>query len=240
MPTTPRKHFDEDLARAEKIWDSAETMRPADDEGLLLQSDLWHSSVALSVGAMDAFLCDAYVDCLTSVLRAYAKRSWNGDLPDQYAQVRLSAGEVLDNTRTVRPAWSLRMAARQLMEKDNMLEFDRLKPAFNGILPQSHRLWAGIIQQLIDKGWRRYTGKSSKDLATLTGKSLENAKKSAIGHWVGRMKGTIQWRHDWIHNCARPRSAICRTSKDKSSARIREVRAFVQVLDDHLDAYRLA
>ncbi len=146
MAKTHRRHFDEDISRAEAILATAKA-RKGDAR---VSSDLRLSPVSMAVGAMDAYLCDAYVDCLTAVLRAYVTGQWNGgQLPSHYAKQQLPAGEVLDSSRTERPLWSLRMAARSVMERGNMLTLSRVPEQFNGILPDRHKLWVGLIDRLI-------------------------------------------------------------------------------------------
>jgi hypothetical protein len=235
MATTHRRHFDEDIARAEAILATARS-RKGDAR---LPSDLRLSAVSMAVGAMDAYLCDAYVDCLTAVLRAYVTGQWKDDhLPSHYAKQQLPAGEVLDSSRRVRPLWSLRMAARSVMERGNMLTMSRVPEQFNGVLPDSHKLWVGLIDRLIGFGYKRLTGVTGPEVNKLSGKPLEQAKKRAIKTFFNRISDTIQIRHDWAHNCGRPKTAIKTFSHAQARDRIREIRLFVTAFDDHLQQHR--
>jgi hypothetical protein len=70
VPTKFRTHSNEDIGRAENLLARSHVMEDAGEPGQLYK-DVRLSSVALAVGALDAYLSDAYVDCLTAVLRAY-------------------------------------------------------------------------------------------------------------------------------------------------------------------------
>ena len=111
MPQTAFKHFEEDMDRAWNLLQEARTLERAGRPSAL-HRDLRHAALAMAVGAMDAYLCDAYVDCLTSVLKAYTRGEWKGSLPGAYYKQPLPAGVVLDTSRQKRPRWALRMAAR--------------------------------------------------------------------------------------------------------------------------------
>jgi hypothetical protein len=236
---TPRKHFNEDIVRAENMVQLAASMED-DCSELRLVQDVRLSAVSLAVGAMDAYFCDAYVDCLTAVLRAYISGNWAGSLPANYSKQQLPAGEVLDYSRESRPLWSLRMATRKIMERDSMLTVSRIDDHFNGILPRSHKLWAGLIDQLINYNSKRLTKVTSSEANKLSGKDKENAKKQAIAKFKSRVSDTVQLRHDWAHNCGRPKSSIRTLTHNQAKARIKELKVFVEAFDDHIEAHRLA
>ncbi len=203
-------------------------------------NDLQTSSIALSVGAMDAYLCDKYVDCVTAVLRAYANGDWRGALPAHYAKTPLPAGEVLKTTRSQRPLWSIRMAARKLMERDNMLQIGNVPDNFNPILPDGQKLWTDLIDTLISKNRRRFTDVVPGDLVGLNDAAAAKKRKSAIVAFKKRLAGIIQIRHDWIHNCARPKSSIVDYTRGQTVAFTRDVKTFVEDLDSHIEAHRRA
>lgn len=217
----------------------AESMKQDGADGRLVE-DVRMSSVALAVGALDAYFCDAYVDCLTAVLKAYTRGLWQGALPSAYFNQQLPAGVVLDSSRENHSLWALRMAARKIMERDNMLSIRELKNYFNGILPASHKLWAGLIDSLIAYNLKDLTKFTKPDTDKLSGKDLEKAKKAATETFQIRLSETVQYRHDWAHNCGRPRQAIKAIPHGQAKKRIREIRAFVEAFDDHIESYRLA
>jgi hypothetical protein len=194
----------------------------------------------MAVGSLDAYLCDAYVDCLTAVLRAYAQNTWVGKLPAAYAKQMLPAGEILKSTRRHRPLWRVRMAARKVMEKDNMLALSRIEDCFNGILPPAQKLWLALIPNLTAHNLKRLTKHNAADMAGFAaGKPLEKAQKQVIAAVKARIGKIIQFRHDWIHNCGRPKTAIVDLTHGRAKARIRDIKLFIEDLDDHLTAHRL-
>jgi hypothetical protein len=191
------------------------------------------------VGALDAYLCDAYVDCLTAVLRAYTQGRWVGALPSAYSKQMLPAGEILKSTRQHRPLWRVRMSARKVMEKDNMLSLSRLEDSFNGILPNNHKLWLDFVPVLAAHNLVRLTRHVAADLAALAGDPLVKAKKQVAAAVKARLEATIQIRHDWIHNCGRPKNAIQDLTHGQAKARMHDIRLFVEDLDDHLESHRV-
>ena len=213
-------------------------MQDAGDPDRLCE-DFRLSSVALAVGALDAYLCDAYVDCLTAVLRAYTQGQWVGALPASYSKQMLPAGEILSSTRQHRPLWRVRMATRKVMEKDNMLSLSRLEDCFNGILPNNQKLWLDFVPVLAAHNRARLTRHIAEDLVGLAVDDLILAKKQIAAAVKARLGTTIQIRHDWIHNCGRPKNAIQGLSHNQASARIRDVRLFIEDLDDHIDSHRV-
>lgn len=238
MPTTQRVHFNADIARAEALLEKAEQMEVAGEPARLCL-DLRSSAVALAVGALDAYFCDAYVDCLSAVLQAYVGNTWTGALPSAFANQQLAAGEVLSTTRQHRPNWSIRMAARKVMAKDNMLSISKLDDKFNGILPANQKLWLTLIPKLVSHNLKRLTKYRAADLAVLTGDPLEKAKKEVVASVKSRIGKIIQFRHDWIHNCGRPKSAIEDLTHGRAHARIRDIRILITEFDDHIQAHRI-
>ena len=132
------------------------------------------------------------------------------------------------------------MAARKIMEKDNMLSISRLEDSFNPILPLSAKIWVDLIPVLASIGSNRLRGpKNWIQIQALSGKSREKATKAAISAARKRLGKIIQVRHDWIHNCGRPKLAIQTYSKGQSKEYIRDVKAVIECLDDHIEQHRL-
>lgn len=212
---------------------------PATSATAMLGNDLLLSSVAMSIGAMDAYLCDAFVDCLTAALRSYRKGTWAGVFPSGYAKQNLPAG-ILLTTKASRPDWAIRMAARNLMERQNVLSISLVDDLFNPILPPAQKLWLGYIPVLIAHNRARLTRHTSNTIAGLSGKPLEDAKKQATLALKKRIGLIVQDRHDWIHNCARPKSAIKQTNATAAKRAIDDVKLFVTTIDDHVETHRRA
>jgi len=126
------------------------------------------------------------------------------------------------------------------MELENVLDLGSVRGLFNPILPQGKKLWGCLIEDMIKWDWKRFTGISNAEYAMLTvGPARKKARTQAVSDWRSRMSETIQHRHDWIHNCGRPKSAIRTLSAGQAHARVREVRAVVEAVDDHLMMHRV-
>lgn len=238
MPTTAKKHFDKDIDRAMALHAKAGALQGSGDP-TQLPEDIRGAAVALAVGAMDAYFCDKYVDCLTKALQSYSANAWVGPFPSSFRQQLLPAGEVLDASRVHRPKWGIRMAVKAVMEKDNMYSLSRLDDVFNGILPGSQKLWLGIVPQLAKLSRRRFTKHLTADLAALSGKPLQDAQKALVGSVKKRIGITVQFRHDWIHNCARPKGAIVNYTNGEAKAAMNEIKSLVDIFDAHIEAHRL-
>lgn len=239
MPKTAKRHFDEDISRAKNIFLHAKKLLSLGPSEKALANDLMLSAVALSVGAMDAYLCDAYVDCLSKALRAYYLKSWPGLFPSAYKKQTLPAGEVLKSTRTSRPLWSIRMAARKVMERENILSISKVEDLFNPVLPAGHKIWGDFIAVIIKHKRKRLTKYTPTTIAGLTGKALDAANKAATATFKRRISSIIQLRHDWIHNCSRPKVAITKITKLQTFSAIRDIDTFICELDTHIENYRV-
>jgi hypothetical protein len=239
MPVTARKHFGEDMKRARELLLLAQREAPSDAERA---SDLARSSVVFAVGALDAYLCDAFVDVLARTM--HTCRTNRKRLPGGYARLSLPAGPLFSVGYTARHNWALRMAARKMMEKDNLLRLSRLEELFNPALASGQKLWIEMIDAYIKLDRRRLTNRVVKDLAVPTGTSaavaktmLDAVRKEAKAALLERLGKIIQRRHDIAHNCDRPKTAYQAMSPASAKKMVADVAAFVDVLDRHLDAH---
>jgi hypothetical protein len=236
VTSTFRRHFDEDISRAESLLALANGAAPVMKKAMRTD-DVRLSAVAMAVGAMDAYFCDAYVDCLAKRLQSF--KSGLLDLPQSYAKRNLPTAALLSPPQTLRPNWSLRMAARDVMERETVLDLERVTELFNPVLPKGQKLWPAAMGPIIDRDWRRLTGTSRSAYHGLAANAQLSARRAAVGAMKVRMSRTIQYRHDWIHNCGRPKSAVRRLTAGQAEARIREIRVVVEAVDEHLMAHRV-
>lgn len=70
MPSTARKHFDEDINRASAVHTLACRQPCGRAATALLKDDLLRSAWMFGVGALDAYFCDAYADLVARTLQA--------------------------------------------------------------------------------------------------------------------------------------------------------------------------
>ena len=236
--TTAKKHFDEDIARALALLENARILSIA-APGDQLHNDVRGAAVALTVGAMDAYLCDKYADCLTNALKAYLNRTWPGKFPASFYKQLLPAGEVLSAQRTHRPLWNIRMAARAYAESAYMYSIGKLDDLFNGILPPANKLWVGLVAPLAALNMVRFTRHHTTALAAMRAKPLQKAQKELLASVKSRIGATVQFRHDWIHNCARPKQAIVNYTHLEARAAISEIKYFIDIFETYIEAFRI-
>ena len=104
---------------------------------------------------------------------------------------------------------------------------------FNPVLPSGQKLWSEFISAMLDHGRKHLTGpKTAAEIAGLAGKHREIATKKAIDTVKKRIGAIIQIRHDWIHNCARPKTAIAKFTDGEARVRMLDIRLFVETFDD--------
>jgi len=107
--------------------------------------------------------------------------------------------------------WRWRMAARELIETENVLALDKVRALFNHFFCKKHKLlnqdtievWilhCHANSRLFGLTPTQYRAKSVADKA--------NARKDALEQFELRFEEIFQRRHDCIHNCDRPRSAV--------------------------------
>ena len=212
----------------------AEIAHPAD-----LQSDVGRQAVAAAVGAMDAYLCDAYVGLLVPTIRGFQTGSLTA-IPTGLHKETLPLGPLLARRYRARSNWALRMAARSRMERENMLQVSRVKDMFNPFLPTGQKLWLDLIDSYVSLGRRRLTRWRSHELAAVAGDELAKRRKQASSALVTRVGVIVQRRHDIVHNCDRPKVAVQALSVGQAKAMIADVRDFVVLLDNHLQTHRVA
>lgn len=92
------------------------------------------------------------------------------------------------------------MAARALMERDNMLRVTRLKELFNPALPAGNKLWVDLAQDFVNLDRKRLAGFRKANYAALTGQAKAKGPKKVSAALLARMGDIVQRRHDVVHN----------------------------------------
>lgn len=238
MPKTAKSHFDKDIRRAQNLADHAQARVAIYDGEVLFKDDLFRSAWMFAVGAMDAYFCDAYGDLVARTLRAKAHQP-NVDLQPHILKIELPVDTVL-TAYDERENWRWRMAARKMIENDNVLSLDAVRKLFNPFCREEHRLatpktidaWIGSAGQAA----KRVFGVDPVAYTALTGSAKNDARKAAKEHMEERFKSIIQRRHDCIHNCDRPRVKPQRQPAPAGVRLvIRDVAFLVQQCDQHFD-----
>ncbi|WP_341889125.1 hypothetical protein [Variovorax sp. YR752] len=198
---TAKSHFDTDLTRARLLMSNAALVPTGGD-------DILRSALMFSVGACDAYFADAYADLISRVLRAKEIEP-AVSVPDRLNNLKLPVTAIL--RATTMPGWRWRMAARELVEKENVLSFDQMRNLFNQFFPKKQGLISRdrVCSWLTDpQAKRRQFGTTAGELAAVPAASLIAAQEKALEHFEVKFGAIFQRRHDCIHCCDRPKIAI--------------------------------
>jgi hypothetical protein len=204
MPATALQYFKDDLARAEAIRSLAERQPTGTGAEKLLRSDLLRSSWMFAIGALDAYFCDAYTD-LVAVTVSSKIRQTNIVLPDWFYEIKFPIRAILEDYTNAN--WRWRMAAQDMMDRENILSLERIKSLFNKFFGDSHRFFGDLLDSWImhPNSKKRLFGITTAVYQTLVGQPRDRARKTAQDQLKDRFGDLFQRRHDCIHNCDRPR-----------------------------------
>lgn len=228
MLTTPMKHFTEDLLRAENL-----RVHGASHPAGQLRDDILRSSVMMAVGACDAYFCDAYGDILSRVLRAKEKEP-TIPIPDRLSNLKVPAIAVIGPATG---GWRWRMAARELIEKENVLSLAKIRE----LLKQFCVVSNGIITQktigplITHKDAKvRCLSITATDYRKLNSQGQSRAREKAVAQFELRYTEIFQRRHDCIHNCDRPKVAQTQISDSYTKKLIEDAKFLVFRVHDIL------
>lgn len=194
-------HFDQDILRAREIMDHADALPDG-----LLKSDLLRSAWMMGVGACDAFFCDAYADVVSRTLRAKELQA-TMTIPDRLGDLKVPVVALLDGAG----GWRWRMAARALIENENVLSLEKIKKLLNLFCREQHKLMTeGAIEAwlLHPHAKQRMFGVARNNYMNANAAQKNALKTAAMKRLNARMEEIFQRRHDCIHNCDRPRMAL--------------------------------
>jgi hypothetical protein len=204
VPVTALQHFEEDIARARAMVAHAGPLPRADSAERLLRSDFLRSAWMFAVGALDAYFCDAYTD-IVAATAASKSRQPAISLPEWVFDIRLPLRAVLeeyDNSN-----WRWRMAARKMMERENVTSLSAIQTLFNKFCRKGHKFFRDLLDAWISRpdSKVRLFGVSPVDYAAMSDAEKRGARELAIDQFEDRFRTIFQRRHDCIHNCDRPR-----------------------------------
>lgn len=222
MLATALRHFLEDIDRARSLVTHAQG-QPAGT----LKDDVLRAGWMMAVGACDAYFSDAYADLISRALRAKDLQPAVA-IPDRLNNLKVPVTAILTPAAG---GWRWRMAARELIETENVLSLEKIKSLFNHFFRNKHKL---LTTETIES-WmlhpsskQRLFGISATAYRKLTGSVKEQAKKDALGQLHERFEAIFQRRHDCIHNCDRPKVALQPVSADAVSKTIEDIDFLVQ------------
>ena len=144
MPATALKHFQQDIARARALSSHAATLPTATGGEQLLRSDVFRSVWMFSVGALDAYFCDAYTDIVAATIISKSRQSAI-ELPDFFDEIRFPIRAILEPYQ-YNENWRWRMAARRMMEREHVLNLNAIQKLFNPFFRSGHKLFVSAHQ----------------------------------------------------------------------------------------------
>jgi len=139
VPTTALNHFKQDVARARAIVTHADPLPRTNATEQMLRSDLLRSAWMFAVGAMDAYFCDAYTDIVVATIISKSRHQ-AANLPDFFYDIRFPVRAILE-TYANNENWRWRMAARKMMERENVLSLPAVQTLYNKFFRRGHRLF---------------------------------------------------------------------------------------------------
>lgn len=234
MPATALQHFAEDIARAKAILAHADTLPRANVAEQLLRSDLLRSAWMFAVGALDAYFCDAYTDIVAATASSKSRQPAI-TLPEWVYDIKFPIRAVLekyDNTN-----WRWRMAARKMMERENVISLSAIQTLFNKFLRKGHKFFRDPLDAWISRpdSKIRLFGVSRADYLAMTDADKHKARENANDQFEDRFRAIFQRRHDCIHNCDRPRISPQPLDKGGTVLKvIQDIEFFVNRSDEHI------
>jgi hypothetical protein len=205
VPTTALNHFNQDVSRARGIVAHADALPRTNPAEEMLRSDLLRSAWMFGVGAMDAYFCDAYTDIVAATIISKSRHP-AANLPDFFYDIKFPIRAILEPYAN-NANWRWRMAARKMMERENVLSLPAVQTLFNKFFRKGHRLFRDRMAEWIvhADANQRVFGINRAAFNALAGLQRGQAIEDAQGQMEDRYRGLFQRRHDCIHNCDRPK-----------------------------------
>jgi hypothetical protein len=205
VPTTALNHFQQDIARAGAIVAHAASVADRTPAEQLLRSDLLRSAWMFAVAALDAYFCDAYTDVVAATIIAKSRHPTLA-LPDFFHDIRFPIRAILE-PYTNNINWRWRMAARKMMERENILSLSTIQTLFNKFFRSGQKFFRDVLPSWIvhADARRRLFGISAGRFQALPVNLRGQAVADAQHQLEKRFRAIFQRRHDCIHNCDRPK-----------------------------------
>lgn len=212
-------HFDEDIGRATALHAHAVPMAAG-----RVRDDILRAAWMMAVGACDAYFSDAYADLVSRTLQAKVLHPAMV-IPDRMNNLKIPVVAVLRESGTY-GGWRWRMAARELIEDENVLSLKKIKELFNQFFPDSGKLMhtATIEPWILHRAARvRHFGISRTAYRALMPNAKGSAKTRALVKFQDYYADIFQRRHDCIHNCDRPKMALQAIAANTVEKRVEDI-----------------
>jgi hypothetical protein len=188
-----------------------------------------------AVGALDAYFCDAYSDLIAATVSSKSRQPTIA-LPEFFYEIRFPIRAILEEYAN--PNWRWRMAARKLMERENVLSLTTIQSLFNKFFREDRRFFHGLLDDWITHPDAKYRvfGITPGAYRLLTSGNKDKARKRAMDQIKERFGVVFHRRHDCIHNCDRPRMSPQPLKGGTVLRVIQDVEFLVFRCNEHIDA----
>jgi hypothetical protein len=203
----------------------------------MLRSDVLRSAWMFAVGALDAYFCDAYTDVVAATVISKSRQPAIS-LPEFFHDIRFPVRAILEPYAN-NFNWRWRMAARKMMERENVLSLDTIRKLFNKFLRSDRRFFRNLLADWIvhADAKKRVFGITQSAFTSLAADVRGQAIEDAQEQMEERYRDLFQRRHDCIHNCDRPKVAPQPLAKGGTVLKvIQDVEFLVRRCDDHINA----
>ena len=147
MPGTALDHFNQEISRARAIVAHADPLPKGNAAEQMLRSDLLRSAWMFSIGAIDAYFCDAYTDIVAATIISKSRHP-AAILPDFFYDIRFPVRAILEPYAN-NENWRWRMAARKMMERETVLSLSAIQKLFNKFFRNRHKLFQDPMAEWI-------------------------------------------------------------------------------------------
>src|SRR5438067_2320 len=154
VPGTAFNHFQQDIGRARAIVAHADPLPQGTAAEQLLRDDLLRGAWMFGVGALDASFCDAYTDIVAATIIAKSRHAALA-LPEFFHDIRFPVRAILEPYAN-NINWRWRMAARKMMERENVLSLSTVQTLFNKFFGNGQRFFRDVLPTwIVHPGSRR-------------------------------------------------------------------------------------
>lgn len=236
MPATAFRHFRDNIARARAIVAHADALARGTSAEKLLRSDLLRSAWMFAVGALDAYFCDAYTDIIAATASSKSRQP-TITLPQWLYEVKFPLRAILEVYD--KENWRWRMAARKMMERENVISLPTIQTLFNKFFQKGHRFFRDQLDAWMSHpdAKIRLFGTSRADYLAMSPQQQHAAREAAIHKFEERFRTIFQRRHDCIHNCDRPRISPQPLERSGTVLKVvQDVEFLVNRCDEHIHA----
>jgi hypothetical protein len=199
-----------------------------------LRSDLLRSAWMFAVGALDAYFCDAYTDIVAATASSKSRQP-GIVLPEWVYDIKVPIRAVVEDYENTN--WRWRMAARKMMERENVISLSAIQALFNKFFRKGNKFFRDLLDDWMTRPDSRIRlfGVSQIDYLAMTAAQKHTARENASDEIEDRFRSIFQRRHDCIHNCDRPRMSPQPLDKGSTVVKvIQDVTFLVERSDEHI------